>query len=295
MPLPNSRGTAPAQAAPAPVAPALLATLAALSAALVVASALADATWNAVVPPAQQTPLNVRMEVTVPLAGIGSDQDMAPANLIGNCAARLIPAQPPFTEARFVTLHFDLADASLDFQMYCETVLGCQDYMVHVAETHVVLAEPTTVALDPATGAFSLTGQFNALFIAHLTGSAVSDFNLSGPISTTVSGRIAVEGGTARLMDISMAEFLFPIPPSAFPPGVTGTVYIRPLFTAENRMVGPWSATVVGDLTSDGLVNGVDLAALLSAWGSSDPAADLNGDGTVSALDLGSLLGNWTP
>lgn len=50
--------------------------------------------------------------------------------------------------------------------------------------------------------------------------------------------------------------------------------------------------TVMGDLTGDGIVNGLDLSALLSAWGS--PAADLNGDGTTSGADLTILLSAWT-
>lgn len=47
------------------------------------------------------------------------------------------------------------------------------------------------------------------------------------------------------------------------------------------------------DLNDDGSVNGIDLAILLSAWGTSDPTADINGDGTVGGLDLTVLLGSW--
>jgi hypothetical protein len=47
------------------------------------------------------------------------------------------------------------------------------------------------------------------------------------------------------------------------------------------------------DLDGDGIVGGADLAILLGAWGSSDPAADLDGDGVVGASDLAILLGGW--
>ena len=50
--------------------------------------------------------------------------------------------------------------------------------------------------------------------------------------------------------------------------------------------------SVPGDLDGDGLVNGFDLAILLSAWGT--PAADLNGDGTTNGADLTSLLSAWS-
>ena len=47
------------------------------------------------------------------------------------------------------------------------------------------------------------------------------------------------------------------------------------------------------DTNGDGVVDASDLAILLGAWGSADPAADLNGDGSVDASDLAILLGNW--
>ncbi len=53
------------------------------------------------------------------------------------------------------------------------------------------------------------------------------------------------------------------------------------------------SPTVPGDLNGDGLVNGADLANLLSQWGGAG-SADLNGDGIVNGSDLATLLANWT-
>jgi hypothetical protein len=51
----------------------------------------------------------------------------------------------------------------------------------------------------------------------------------------------------------------------------------------------------LGDLNGDGVVNGLDLGALLGSWDSTSPtAADLNRDGVVNGIDLGVLLGNWT-
>ena len=48
------------------------------------------------------------------------------------------------------------------------------------------------------------------------------------------------------------------------------------------------------DIDGDGIVNGGDLAALLSQWGPcSGCAADLDGDGQVNAADLAVLLAAW--
>ena len=42
-------------------------------------------------------------------------------------------------------------------------------------------------------------------------------------------------------------------------------------------------------------VDGVDLAALLAAWGASGVTSDINGDGTVDGTDLAALLAAWGP
>jgi hypothetical protein len=47
------------------------------------------------------------------------------------------------------------------------------------------------------------------------------------------------------------------------------------------------------DINGDGTVNGLDLTALLAAWGTSSASCDLNGDGTVSGIDLTALLAAW--
>ncbi len=52
-------------------------------------------------------------------------------------------------------------------------------------------------------------------------------------------------------------------------------------------------ATCPADLDGDRQVNAADLAALLGAWGSADPAADLDGNGIVEAPDLATLLAAW--
>ena len=49
---------------------------------------------------------------------------------------------------------------------------------------------------------------------------------------------------------------------------------------------------VIGDFNGDGLVNGFDLATLLSQWGGPG-SGDLNGDQIVGGTDLAILLSNW--
>ncbi len=48
------------------------------------------------------------------------------------------------------------------------------------------------------------------------------------------------------------------------------------------------------DQNRDGVVNGADLAIVLSAWGQAGPVGDVNGDGTVNGSDLAIVLGSWS-
>ncbi len=48
------------------------------------------------------------------------------------------------------------------------------------------------------------------------------------------------------------------------------------------------------DVNGDGAVNAIDLAFILTYWGSSAPIADLNDDGLVGGADLTIVLNGWT-
>ena len=53
------------------------------------------------------------------------------------------------------------------------------------------------------------------------------------------------------------------------------------------------SAACVGDLNQDSMVNGQDLALVLSYWGSNNADIDLDGNGSVGGGDLAIVLGDW--
>ena len=66
-------------------------------------------------------------------------------------------------------------------------------------------------------------------------------------------------------------------------------------YTADSVVVTVVEEFVFADLNCDGLVNVIDLLALLSVWGPCDGcAADLNNDLTVNVLDLLIVLANWS-
>ncbi len=59
-------------------------------------------------------------------------------------------------------------------------------------------------------------------------------------------------------------------------------------------------APVPGDVDGNGVVDGLDLTAVLTAWDATpghprwNPAADLDGNGIINGLDLTEVISNWT-
>ncbi|MBU3728566.1 MAG: hypothetical protein FGM37_04875 [Phycisphaerales bacterium] len=76
--------------------------------------------------------------------------------------------------------------------------------------------------------------------------------------------------------------------------GGTGSSDIVGARVGTDGSLGDPPAGPTGDINGDGSVNGLDLTALLAAWGSAGGPADLNGDSTVNGLDLTVLLAAWT-
>jgi hypothetical protein len=52
-------------------------------------------------------------------------------------------------------------------------------------------------------------------------------------------------------------------------------------------------STLIGDLNSDGTVNGLDWSMMNAVWFTNDANADLNDDGLVNSIDYGMLNANW--
>ncbi len=59
----------------------------------------------------------------------------------------------------------------------------------------------------------------------------------------------------------------------------------------------PAAAQCPGDLTGNGAIDGLDLAGVLSAWGTSggELGGDVNSDGIVNGADLAVILSGWGP
>ena len=80
-----------------------------------------------------------------------------------------------------------------------------------------------------------------------------------------------------------------------FASNIHGDIYGAWVETAMNHFmtICPCGSSPDCDISGDGVVDGVDLAALLGSWGSSNQDADLDMDGVVGGGDLAMLLGCW--
>jgi len=76
--------------------------------------------------------------------------------------------------------------------------------------------------------------------------------------------------------------------------GATGSTDVRGQRVANDGSVGGNPPSMPGDADGNGSVNGLDLAALLAAWATSDAATDFDDDGVVGGTDLSILLANWS-
>jgi hypothetical protein len=127
----------------------------------------------------------------------------------------------------------------------------------------------------------------------------VSWYSIGAPGAALRMEACVVTGNSALVTQggIGVSEALS-LPPSMTLAGTNACANLpRP------NVAGRWvdgGANVVcdcaGDLNADGLVNGVDLGTLLSAWGACTALScpsDLDESGAVDGGDLGILLGDW--
>lgn len=254
--------------------------------------ALADGAWQGTVPPGQVCPTNLRVAVSVALVGTSTDADQTSLPFSGSANVRMTPSQAPFETLRFVDLSLLLGQGAYHMDFFCAELPKCQAIDITINSISMDLAAPATVALA-ADGSFTLSADFNVHFVSTTTGVSTGAHDVGGLIPITLSGTFSTVGNIARIENMSMSEFVFETPPSSMPVGVASTNFIRPLFTGENRIVGPWSAVSHADLNADGAVNGADLAVMLGSWGASGAIADLDGNGTVDAIDMSQLLAAW--
>lgn len=134
------------------------------------------------------------------------------------------------------------------------------------------------------------------------------------PAILAFAGTLTINGATATFISSAAStDPVGPLPalpalvnqplpvPTVLPAGSTANLLLSGTFsegTGTSVLNISVNATgipsyVLGDMNADGHVTGLDLAYLLSAWGTANPTADINHDGIVAGWDLTALLSNW--
>ena len=72
---------------------------------------------------------------------------------------------------------------------------------------------------------------------------------------------------------------------------MTSRVALSTVVLAITAIASAGTSTCIGDFDNNGIVDGVDLGRILSAWGT--PELDLSGDGSVDGIELGMVLAGW--
>ena len=75
----------------------------------------------------------------------------------------------------------------------------------------------------------------------------------------------------------------------------TEPVYQAQCWSLHGTFQGLWFTRCRTDFDANGIIDGGDLALLLSYWGETWPRYDLDGSGRIDGADLGMLLNVWGP
>ncbi len=181
----------------------------------------------------------------------------------------------------------------------------------------------TAIQSGPAIGTASLNGDgTRAITVAipvliTVAGTAAGQPFPSDPAPAVLAltGTLTQTGSTATL--VSSVSSTEPVGPLAAPPPLVNSPMSLPTIppgtlTANLLVSGTFSdgsgtstvnlalnaagspTPIMGDINGDGVVDGFDMTALISAWGATSGPADINGDGLVDGLDLTAIFSNWT-
>lgn len=138
----------------------------------------------------------------------------------------------------------------------------------------------------PSTFGIPTVANFS-LYLHRVVGTTLSPLMGDAGLSAFASGNIVSQSAVDNVELLSIKGLV---------PGDYVIELKRETATSSTAVAVAWimpAQTIVGDTNGDNRVDGQDLATLLGAWGTANPAADFDSNGNVDGQDLASLLGNW--
>lgn len=157
----------------------------------------------------------------------------------------------------------------------------CDDRGLLWAALEFVSPVPATwsVAMQDAGGAWQLIGGIDSA-ASQPTVAWLGPIAASGLVSTDATVAMRLSSSDASLVHIDLVQ-----------------VVHAPTWTAAGPTSGPCGC--VADINRSGMIDGLDLTIVLTAWGTDGQQgefnADLNGSGVVDGVELGFILSSWGP
>ena len=263
-----------------------------LSSTWVAVAASATSTAVLATTPTSTAIITIRMDITTSL-GSSSDTDTQTVTVTGPAQMVLSPNLPPWAMSDLTQLDLALGGATYSFDFFCIPFFGCQHLDLTLSNMRITLVSPTSSPVSTTGGVFYPNGQY-AVHSDYVFSGFTSGAGSSDTVNPSDFGaRLTPSGSTLTLDQCQISAQVVQIPPESLPSGVSAvTLTITPNL-ANTRFTGPWAPdTHPADLNGDGAIDGIDLATMLSAWGTA--GADINGDGTTDGVDFATLLSAWT-
>ena len=227
--------------------------------------------------------------------GIQTSVDTITVGVGGGGELVLGPGAEPFQAVDISSLAFNLDNGTLIYDdLFCVPIFGCQEIGVTANDLTLTMIDVPSSPID-GKGGTNFEAQWNMVLNYDLDGDLIV---LSGSAdeteSATFSTTITANDGEVTCTNLDLGPILGVIPPEDLPVGVFSVTLNTTVNLANASMSGMYEpVAIVGDLNSDGQVDGADLGILLTQFGSQG-TADFDQSGLVDGGDLGVMLTNWT-
>jgi len=268
--------------------------IASLSAILIVSSAGAQSTADFTVDKGSTAVLTLTITVETSI-GTSEDTDSTTQSVSGFATGNFDSSIPPFLAMELPSLVFDLGSGSVNYDLFCLPIFGCQELNVTVSNFVIQLGPGGASTTFDGPLAFFPDAPFVSSFDYDVTGDLVeiSGSNVVPDFYSFGADVFTGKGDSVSMDNLFLQSFTFGFDPKQLPDLVQSVEILAQIDLSNTTLSGILESTggCPEDMNGDGTVNGADLGLLLAAFGSD--GGDFNGDGTTNGADLGLLLAAW--
>ncbi len=266
-------------------------TMASLGVTAVFAQAQDGTVASLRVTPDSTVTLTVALEISAAV-GSSTDSDVQTVSVSGAAKVRFERDAVDGQRADLLVLDLALGNATYAFDFFCLPIFGCQHLEVALQDVQVTLLQPVRAPIETGGLASFLDGDFLVRADYTLGGVGSGSSTTQSVAAGTFAGRLVSAVTEVTLDECALSSQTMLLPRESLPSNIRG---VKMTITAnlENlAFEGGWKAEAAGpDVNHDGAIDALDLAWVLSTWGSVD--GDCDGDCATDGRDLAMVLENW--